>query len=111
MIVRYSELNCQSCVDSLLFYAGQFANKVGCENVQVWATYSNRRNFSLTERLNKKAIDILDARDFSFGLDSINVPYMFILNSDMTISNVFIPHKEFPDSYDWYFSIVEKVLK
>ena len=110
LIVRYSELNCKSCVDSILYYTEQFGKRIGRDKIQVWAKFTSLSNYLLMKRIIDHDIDLYDASNFSFGVDSLNVPYLFILNNAMTISNIFIPHKEFPQLNEWYFSTIKERL-
>lgn len=110
LVIRYSELNCQSCIDTILFYANDFASKCGKNKVAIWASYSYMRNYSIFLRMNKYDLDIYNVADTVLNIDSRNMPYAFVLNEDLTISHLFIPHKEFPKMTKWYFSEVEKYL-
>ena len=107
LIVRYSELNCNSCVDSLLQYASNFAKEVGDDNVMVWASYSNIRNFHLLFRLNKAKLNICNVNSQISEYDQIDNPYVFILDEDLTIRRLFFPHKELPDNTKKYFNTIK----
>jgi hypothetical protein len=108
LIVRYSYLNCNSCVDTVIKYATNFAQKNGNKKISVFADYTNTRDFYLFLRLNKNNLDIFRTAGHVSKIDERNVPYMFVLNEDMTISHLFIPHKEYPHLINWYFEVIEK---
>ena len=107
LIVRYSELNCNSCVDSLLHYTSIFAKEVGENNVMVWASYSSIRDFHLLFRLNKAKLNICNIESQISEYDQINNPYVFVLDEDLTIRRLFFPHKELPDNTKRYFDTIK----
>lgn len=110
IIVRYSHMNCNVCVDSLLAHAQAFAIAEGRDKVQVWASFEDRHGFSKLLRFRGYDMDIFDASGFALPFDSLGVPYLFVLNADMTVSSLFVPRKEFPHLYDWYFRNVGQRL-
>ncbi|MCQ2975932.1 MAG: hypothetical protein MJ211_14120 [Bacteroidales bacterium] len=110
LIIRYTSLTCNSCVDTLITYAKKVVKRIGRENVIVFAQYESLRDFHLFNRINKNYIDIYRVEDKITKLDYSDTPYMFILNPDKSISHLYIPHKEVPHLISWYFNQVEPIL-
>jgi len=106
LVIRYSSLNCNSCVDTLMHYARIFADSVPDGRICVFADYENDRDFHLLSRLNKSKVSILQVKDRLLSLDDKGVPYMFVVNQDKSVSHLFIPHKEYPNLIRWYYSVV-----
>lgn len=77
LVIRYSSLNCNSCVDTLMYYAKIFADSVSNGRICVFADYENDRDFHLLSRLNKSKVSILQVKDRLLRLDEKDVPYMF----------------------------------
>lgn len=58
LVLRYSEINCQSCVDSVLLWVNSFIKSVGADNVVILATYKNHRDLQIFKRLHHINIQI-----------------------------------------------------
>ena len=110
LVVRYSNLDCNVCVDSIIKYSKLLATDIGRDKIVVCAKYDNKRDFHLLSRINKNVLDIYKVDDTLLNLDDKGTPYMFVINDDNTISHVFIPHKEYPNLMMWYFDVVKKYL-
>ena len=106
LVIRYSSLNCNSCVDTLMHYAKLYSDSVSNGRIGVFADYENDRDFHLLSRLNKSKVGIFQVKERMLSLDDKGVPYMFVVNTDKTFSHLYIPHKEFPSLIRWYYDIV-----
>ena len=111
LVVRYSELNCNSCVDSLMKKMGEFAERGGMRNrIAVFANYENYHDFRLFCSLNKAKLNIYHVKGLPLGQEAVETPYMFLLHGDMTVTNFFVTHKEMPGATDRYLKRVSGLL-
>ena len=111
IIVRYSNLDCNVCVDSIIRYSKLLAEKIGKDKIVILAKNTDKRDFHLFSRINKNELDIYQVNSKLTNLDDLGFPYMFIYKEDNTISHIFIPHKEYPKMFTWYFEIISKYLE
>ena len=112
LVVRYSELNCNSCVDSLMKKIGEFAERGGMKNrFVVFANYENYLDFKLFCSLNKANLNIYNVKGLPLGQEALETPYLFLLHSDMTVTNFFVTHKEMPGATDRYLGRVSELLQ
>jgi hypothetical protein len=98
LIFRYSALQCNSCID----LEKSLIDSLFKQNSQIepyisyFVFYSNRREYIADIRESKNNIPYFQVPDNSLGLqiDKYNMPYYFVLNQGLSISDVFIPEKE-----------------
>lgn len=110
LVVRYSSLNCNACVDSLIKYTKQLSNEIGRDKIVVCAKYENKRDFHLLSRINKNDLDIYQVDSLLLNIESKGIPYMFVVNEDYSVSHTFIPHKEYPEMIKWFFDVIKPYL-
>ena len=96
LILRYSEMNCDVCVDSIIKRLNVYKDSIGLSNIVLLTT---SRNLGYTRRFKK--INKISFGIYNMGkvLDSILVdigmPYLFVYSSNNDrINNVFVPHKD-----------------
>lgn len=111
LVIRYSSLNCHTCIDSLVTNAKNLSQILGRDNICIFAKYHSDSDFRVFWRTNNNYFRIFQAESQITRLDSINKPYMFVLNSNKTISHIFLPHKEIPEMTKWYLDIVTNHIK
>lgn len=117
LVLQYSELNCNICIDSALNDFKDFSRKVKNKNdLFIIAVTGNRRYMSEFVRINNlelQNIYIIDAVSIKkLYKAETNMPFLFTTNADLKISNAFIPFKEMPYLSNHYFSqIFDKYYK
>ena len=96
LILRYSEMNCDVCVDSIIKRLNVYKDSIGLSNIVLLTT---SRNLGYTRRFKK--INKISFGIYNMGkvLDSILVdigmPYLFVYSSNNDrINNVFVPQKD-----------------
>lgn len=110
LVLRYSSLNCHTCIDSLVTNAQKLSQVLGRDNICIFAKYHSDSDFRVFWRTNNNYFRIFQVESQITRLDSINKPYMFVLNSDNSISHLFLPHKEIPEMTKWYLDVVTEYL-
>ncbi len=111
LVVRYSELDCNVCVDTLINYAKKMSSQIGSDRIVVFAKVTNKRDFHLLSRTNKNELNIYQVNSDITRHDGNSYTYMFVLNIDHTISHLFIPHKEYPNMIVWYLGVIRDYLQ
>lgn len=111
LVLRYSELNCNVCVDTLLSCLNQRFAKLGMEHLLILATYHDERNYRIFKRINQiKEMYLIDSIVGS-RLEEENIPYLFFVDNDYRIKYPFIPHKEVMQETHKYLDFIETRLK
>jgi hypothetical protein len=91
LIVKYSELNCKVCIDSMISVIKEFEKKN--INVIYIADYRIKRYLYLFKRINKISNEIYRT-DFKSSIDTLNVPYVYVIENDLIQKSIYIPKKE-----------------
>ena len=106
IIIRYSELNCNVCIDSLFSCIDNHLNKKEKQQIHILASYHNRNDLLIFKRINNLSYPIYRTDSLGISLENLNEPFIFVLNKDYSISHLFIPHKERPQDTRRYLNIV-----
>lgn len=94
MIFKYSELNCNVCIDSQIIIVKKLANIISPQKIIFLSSYNQNSNLYRFKRLNSIKSEIYNIHDgLGLNIDTLNVPYYFIMSPECRISNVFIPDK------------------
>lgn len=110
LVFRYSELNCQSCVDAMLTQL-QKNKKFNNSNTLLLAWYNNPSYLYQFKRMNRLNLNVFSIKTTSLPPDTLNIPYFYLLDKDLKVSNVFIPEEGDTASVASYLIFVEKRLK
>lgn len=108
LIIKYSELNCQICVDSIL----KITNKLKEKNFPYFyvADYKYKRDLILFKRVNKIAESIYST-NIKSHFDTLNIPYVYIIDKDLVQKSVFIPKKDDIKKFQKYLNEVLSFYK
>jgi hypothetical protein len=94
LIFKYSELNCNVCIDSQIIIVKKLANIISPQKIIFLSSYNQNSNLYRFKRLNSIKSEIYNIHDgLGLNIDTLNVPYYFIMSPECRISNVFIPDK------------------
>jgi hypothetical protein len=110
LIVRYSPLACDICLEEELKQIGNFLEKIGIENVIILASNHNIRSLkALKNRLQGNLMVCqVEKTGIPFEESNSNL-FVFVLDKDMTVKDFFIPEKTLPNlSKDYYEAICSK---
>jgi hypothetical protein len=109
LVLRYSELNCQECVNKQVKALKDFAKEVGEDNILLIASYRERRNLYLFKRMNQIHFNVYNIKEDGLGmnLEKLSIPYFFVLDHNNIASLVFIPTKEFESLLKSYLSVIK----
>ena len=109
LVFRYTELNCQSCVDLLLttLRADSSFNKI---NTLLLTYYKEPSYLYQFKRMNRLQYPVFSIKNTGLPPDTLNVPYLFLLDQSLKVSNVFIPEEGDTASIKQYLSFASQEL-
>lgn len=93
LIFKYSTLNCNVCVDEQIKLLKKETEIIGVENVIIITDYKTTRELYQFRRMNQIDIKIYNLMNYEITRIDKNLPYYFVLNSNSSISQLFIPIK------------------
>lgn len=116
LVYRFSALHCDSCIINEFENLKKHIinNGLKYQDVIVICYYQNPRNLFTFKRINKlKDFEIYNLLNDSIELEAENlsVPYFFVLDSTLKISQSFIPQKHLNQKTNDYLVVALKSLK
>ena len=108
LILMYSNNNCSACLEDLLNRIYGNVNKmlILCSDI------SEKEFELLTRDMNiKYPIYIVDDTNFGWAPDTSNQPYMFVINKNLTISDLFIPDNRFQNVTTKYLDAIDSKIR
>jgi hypothetical protein len=110
IVMVYSELNCGVCVDNEVENLKKIAVDVGSENIIFLSSYNNPRDMWTFKRLNKLDMDIYNLHYQKLGIpiEDDNTPFIFLIDSTLTSTMVFMPIKEVPTYSEQYYTLMKQ---
>ncbi|MEO9885045.1 MAG: hypothetical protein ABJR05_06705 [Balneola sp.] len=113
LVFRFSELNCGSCVTREIRELRDFAKKYGWEQIIFLATNSDNEALETYKRVSGIKTEVYNINQHFFELDKelIDTPYMFIIDQDSIIKELFISMKQDPDRSVDYFNSISKYFE
>ncbi|ATL46704.1 hypothetical protein COR50_05645 [Chitinophaga caeni] len=113
LVFRYSFRDCDLCVNTVkgLIYK----NIIDKENVLFLSDNYSTKDFILKEKSSDKRVSCYNIVDGISGLnleaiEGKNLPFLFVLNSDLRVQKVFIPFKEDPQQIEEYLNYINEIL-
>lgn len=110
LILRYSDLNCNTCIDEQINNLNKNIQQIGDENIILLTTYENYVYMQRFRKANRIKFAIYNVDDnLNNEIGDIGMPYYFILCEDnFRISNMFIGMREIPELTTDYLESIEK---
>lgn len=106
LLIRFSQLNCSSCIDDIFEGLRQVVNKFPSNKVILIGTYDNQRVFQAFIKNYSLQYSIYYSRNSEDVLKEENIPYCCLINNDRILKNLMIPMKEIPAYSRRYYEIV-----
>lgn len=110
LVMRYSYIHCNACVDSIMVILNDFSKQTGIKPL-ILSQYANRRDYINFVRVNQIKQPIYCVEDTLCIADNLDVPYLFVLDSDMKCNNFFIPRKEYTKGAKMYLNSIRHLLE
>lgn len=112
LIFKYSDLNCNVCIDEQINLLKKASEKIGSENIIILANYNSPRELSQFIRMNQINFKVFNLRNTEFTSVDRSLPYYFILDESFSLNLLFIPIKGNTSLSQLYFNKVsEKISK
>ena len=110
IILRYSELHCNTCVNAMIEKLTQYSNYIGSKNIVLLLTSATPNYIRQLKKLKKNKFSVYNlTQNLENLFNDVEFPYFFIIEkSTMRINSAFIPQKEYPELIDKYF---ENIIK
>ncbi len=94
LVCRFSQMHCQSCVNSSIQILRSWVDSIGIKNVMFMGKHRNNRIFNRTIPLyGIQGLKIYNVSQMNNPAENLGYPYYFVLDSSLRISNVFVPNK------------------
>lgn len=107
LVFRYTQLNCNICIDSQMGFIKEFVNKYGYDKLIMISNYKYKKNIYQFKTLNNINNEIFNVEILDSALDRLNIPYYFILNKVCQPTIFHFPDKNFPENTKEYFKSIE----
>lgn len=105
IIFRYSELQCNVCVEKQIQSLKRYKDKIGVDNILIIADYSNFRNLIVFKKINSLDIPVYNlSKKMSLEIEKKDIPYFFIADNSLVAKDYFIPIKEIKNYTDNYLN-------
>lgn len=104
LIIRLSQLNCQACIMAIT----PLLHKLNNERVIFLIDYSNKRYFKEFKKTCNANHRLFKIDSLPISLDTLNIPYFFLLDKNLKTDCVFVPHKEMLEQTEKYIEIIKK---
>ena len=107
VVLRYSDVHCQTCVDDQIKILKGIKEVIGNDNIMILATYRNRKDFVIFKRMNQLAeMNIYQVDALDIPADALGTPYLFILDKNRQIRHLFIVDSESPVLSEEYYKVI-----
>jgi hypothetical protein len=113
LILRYSDVNCNACVDHQLKYLKNVAAQIGDTSIFILATYKNKRDLEIFKRINGIKFPVYNTLNGGINLpiEKYETPYLFITDKSHLVYMVHVPVKEVPQLSTLYTAVVVEKFK
>lgn len=111
LVLRYSELNCNTCIDEQINNLNKISQNLGIENIILLTSYEHYTYMQKFKKVNKIKFAIYKIQDeLEKDLEDIGLPYYFVLNnSNFRINNTYIGMKEIPELTTTYLKHIKDI--
>lgn len=107
LVMRFTQFNCNSCVD-LILEAIMTNSSYNNSNALLLADYKNRPYIN---KRNNSKIPIYSIAKSTLWLDTLNMPYLFLIDQNAQVSNVYIPQEGDTTAIYQYLHFASKKIK
>ncbi len=108
LILKTSELSCSDCYEKEILNLKTFAKRIGSNNILIFSKYSDHNYLLKFKRTNQVPFRIFNIpNDLITSLDTINIPYYFMINNNNEILSGFSPNRNRPSDTFKYFDIIK----
>lgn len=102
VVYRYHDTDCEACINFGIIKLKKIAQEIGVSNVIILVKTSSTRTLQIDQNTYDIHTPMFMVDSLPIALDQLNIPYFFILDSNMNINNLFILDKSIPSFTDKY---------
>lgn len=113
LILRFPELACNTCMDSILFNISRNLTQQELKKVIILIDNSYKQYMFQLKRFNQFVFpNIIEVSNSIriLSLDESKIPYFFMINKSKTCSMIFIPDRNKPEETKDYLSLIQKKI-
>lgn len=109
LILRYSQINCNTCVEEQLKILNTYKDSIGINNILLFADYRNINDLKKFYRINKTGIRVYKLDEQLNGIiKDIGVPYFFVFEKESNrIISTYIPQKNYSNITTLYLNSIK----
>lgn len=107
LVVRISQSHCQVCIETVI----PMLKASGIEDIVILADYTNKRflkKFKENHEIEYRCFTIENSP--RLPIDDLNIPYLYVMDKNMQVDCLFIPHKEIPEQTERYLKTMAERL-
>jgi len=80
LILRYSELQCDMCIDHSLVYLKRIADSIGRKNILILASYNSMRDLAIFKRINSIDLPVFQIAEkgLDIPIENYDTPYLLL---------------------------------
>ena len=105
IVFRFSKLNCTDCIVESINIIKSFLSNKRIKYIFI-SDYNNKRELGNFKRLNNIHEDVHNCNILINEEPSL--PYFFILDSNLKVSDIFFPNDDFPELTNLYLKEIEQ---
>lgn len=111
ILCRFSETNCESCINYSIKTLLRWSNMIGKENILFLVTYRNNKLFNRQKILyGIDTLNTMNTKEFQLFTEELGYPYYVIIDSTLQVLKTFIPNKGTPLIDNEYLDLISKQL-
>lgn len=109
LICRFSEINCESCINYSINSLLQYCDSIGKNNILFLGAYRNNKTFNKQKYLyGLKTFNTLNTNELPLPAENLGYPYYIVVNKSLQIQHIFVPSKRTPSSDSEYLNLICK---
>lgn len=94
LVFRFKNNQCSPCINDQMSIINEFSNKR--EKIIIFSDKTDQKEIQNFKRYNKIETNIYTVDNLLNSIDSLNVPYYFVIKSDLKIEDIYFPDKSLP---------------
>ncbi|SHE81871.1 hypothetical protein [Dysgonomonas macrotermitis] len=110
LVLYISESNCEDCIRHALDGLRNYTKDIGIQNIIILTNYVNQRHYQAFQRtLDLQVISYnVNGQKLNLPVEILHKPFFFILDTDLSCRQVFLPAKEIEDYTARYLRDISK---
>lgn len=107
VVYRYHDTDCESCIHFGMLKLKRLSEYIGNEKIIIFIKTSSKKTLLLSRNVYNINFPMFIIDSLPVHLDQFNIPYLFVLDQNMQINNLFIPDKTIPKYTDKYLNEIQ----